>query len=474
MGIGANPDGPQEYSNSYISNFRITKGQALYTSAFTPSVIPITTTSQGATAGNVSILTCQSNRFIDNSTNNLTVNPVGGVSVVAFSPFAPTAPYTTTAVGGSGYFDGTGDYLSVANTGLFGSGDWTVEMWINAPVGQTDKPILECRNPATGSGSTTGFTLTLITSTEIRLYSGAELLKGTVNYINTWAHVAVSKKSGTTRLYLNGTSVASTASLGTMSDTTFLVAAGYYGSTSITAYGQFYMSGLRVLTGTGYDTSTITIPTSPPTAITNTSLLLNFTNAGITDATAKNDLETVGNAQISTTQSKWGGSSIYVDGTGDYLAGATRSSVYFNLTGDFTIETWAYFTTVATGFAGIVSWTDSSGFNGWELINNAGTVYFRFLTGSAGVGQVTASSAISANQWYYISVIRSGSTITLYINGSSVGSTTYSGSQTSESSFLKVGADRVGTSLMTGYLQDMRISKYVRPTTVPTAPFPRQ
>jgi hypothetical protein len=161
-----------------------------------------------------------------------------------------------------------------------------------------------------------------------------------------------------------------------------------------------------------------------------------------------------------------------LDGTGDYLAGATKSSVYFNLTGDFTIETWAYFTTVATGFAGIVSWADSSGFNGWELINNAGTVYFRFLTGSAGAGQVTASSAISANQWYYISVIRSGSTITLYINGSSVGSTTYSGSQTSESSFLKVGADRVGTSLMTGYLQDMRISKYVRPTTIPTAAFP--
>jgi hypothetical protein len=278
--------------------------------------------------------------------------------------------------------------------------------------------------------------------------------------------------SNNVTLYINGVAngtATSTATLNGTSGTCWVGASGdNISNTTINAY----ISGVRVVKGTAVYTSAFTPPTAPLTAITNTSLLLNFTNAGIYDATSKNDLETVGNAQISTTQSKWGGSSIYLDGTGDYLAGATKSSVYFNLTGDFTIETWAYFTTVATGFAGIVSWADSSGFNGWELINNAGTVYFRFLTGSAGAGQVTASSAISANQWYYISVIRSGSTITLYINGSSVGSTTYSGSQTSESSFLKVGADRVGTSLMTGYLQDMRISKYVRPTTIPTAAFP--
>ncbi len=52
------------YSNSYykgfISNLRVTKGQALYTSNFTPATEALTTTSQGATASNVKLLCCQS------------------------------------------------------------------------------------------------------------------------------------------------------------------------------------------------------------------------------------------------------------------------------------------------------------------------------------------------------------------------------------------------------------------------------
>jgi hypothetical protein len=44
----------------YMSNLRVVKGQALYTAAFTPSTVPLTTSSQGATPANVSLLTCQS------------------------------------------------------------------------------------------------------------------------------------------------------------------------------------------------------------------------------------------------------------------------------------------------------------------------------------------------------------------------------------------------------------------------------
>jgi hypothetical protein len=455
------------YSTGYISNFRYVVGSAIYTTN------PYTVPKNNLTAiSGTSLLTCQSNRFIDNSSNAFAITTSGSPSVVAFSPFAPTAAYTTAAVGGSGYFDGTGDYLSVANTGLFGSGDWTVEMWINAPVGQTDKPILECRNPAAGSGSTAGFTLTLITSTEIRLYSGSELLKGTVNYINTWAHVAVSKKSGTTRLYLNGTSVASTASLGTMSDTTFLVAAGYYGSTSITAYGQFYMSGLRVLTGTGYDTSTITIPTSPPTAITNTSLLLNYTNAGITDATAKNDLETVGNAQISTTQSKWGGSSMYFDGTGDYLN--FPSSQLFGLgTGDFTIEFWLYLNTVS----GTQNLCDFRNATATEV---AITLYMNLASPTLyvnGADRIIGGNLITG-QWYYIALTRSSASTRLFVNGTQSGATYPDTNNYLTPRPLRIGTTNDGAPQfpLNAYIQDFRITKgYARTITAsPTAPFPKQ
>ena len=47
--------------NGNVSNLRITKGQALYTSNFTSTTSPLTTTSQGATASNVKLLCCNTN-----------------------------------------------------------------------------------------------------------------------------------------------------------------------------------------------------------------------------------------------------------------------------------------------------------------------------------------------------------------------------------------------------------------------------
>tara|TARA_R100000654_G_scaffold5144_1_gene14798 strand:+ start:607 stop:1302 length:696 start_codon:yes stop_codon:yes gene_type:complete len=46
------------YADGLMSNFRFTKGQALYTSNFTKPSAPLTTTSQGATASNVKLLCC--------------------------------------------------------------------------------------------------------------------------------------------------------------------------------------------------------------------------------------------------------------------------------------------------------------------------------------------------------------------------------------------------------------------------------
>jgi len=102
-------------STGYISNVRITKGQALYTANFTPATTPLTTTSQSATAANVSLLTCQSSTFIDNSTNAFAITVNGNSIPATFAPFAATSTtgisYTTSVNGGSMYFDGTGDYL---------------------------------------------------------------------------------------------------------------------------------------------------------------------------------------------------------------------------------------------------------------------------------------------------------------------------------------------------------------------------
>ena len=115
--------------DGYISNARLVKGTAVYDPTLTSITVP---TAPLTAITNTSLLTCQSNRFRDASNNNFPITRNGDTSVVAFSPFAPTQSYSAAAVGGSGYFDGTGDYLSVAdNTAInIGTSDFQIGFWI--------------------------------------------------------------------------------------------------------------------------------------------------------------------------------------------------------------------------------------------------------------------------------------------------------------------------------------------------------
>ena len=116
----------------YISNFRLTKGQALYTANFTPSTSALTTTSQGATASNVSLLTCQSNasydnnRIVDfssNTTSNLNFTRTGTPTVSSFSPYGTNWSY---------YDDGASILGVPANSQYIpDTRDFTLECWIN-------------------------------------------------------------------------------------------------------------------------------------------------------------------------------------------------------------------------------------------------------------------------------------------------------------------------------------------------------
>ena len=458
-------DGTNQYwVTGYLSNVRYVVGTAVYSGA----TITVPTTPLTAISG-TQVLTCQSNRFIDSSSNAFAVTVNGNPSVQAFSPFNPTASWSAATYGGSGYFDGSGDYLTApANSAFaFGTGDMTFEAWAYyAGTQGTFSYVTDLR--VSGSESTSRFYVYLSGTT---LYLGF----GSTDDINVatgiskdqWLHIAVVRSgsgSNNVAVFVNGTRTHQRTDTSNFSTNAIPKIGARYGNTD---FITGYIGSYRIVKGTAvYDPSqsTITVPTAPLTAITNTSLLLNFTNAGIYDATSKNDLETVGNAQISTAQSKWGGSSMAFDGTGDYLL--APSSQYIAFPGDFTFECWLY-RTASTGEGTLFYNTTSGGIN-----------IFMDVSGTWGIGRSGVAvdnnfgSTPSANTWNHIAVSRSGSTIKAFVNGTQV----FSGTNTQSyvAGPFQVGLSAYGT--ITGYIQDLRITKgYARYTTnftAPTAAFP--
>jgi hypothetical protein len=240
-----------------------------------------------------------------------------------------------------------------------------------------------------------------------------------------------------------------------------------------------YISNVRIVKGTAVYTSAFTPPTSPVTAITNTSLLLNFTNAGIYDAAVQNDLVTVGNAQVSTAVAKFGSSSMYFDGSGDYLT-APDNPIFTLGAGNWTIESWVY-TGVSSGNQAIIGQCSSSG-----GANTGSFVLYASISGypriMVGVGSnwqwAQSSTLLPLNQWVHLAGVRNGATVTIYVNGVSSGTYSISTNTINDSAF-SVAVGRTGEfngEYLNGYIEDLRITKgYARYTsafTPPTAPFP--
>ncbi len=448
--------------NGYISNFRINKGTALYTSAFTPANSALTAVS-GTT-----LLTCQSNRFIDNSSNGYSLTRNGNIAIQAFSPFAPTAAYSAANVGGSVYLDGTGDYLQ-ATSGVstqFDTGSaFTVECWVYQLSYASDGNIFGVGGSTADWNATTGIYINWYTysgnlywQTSLGNGQAVSLITATLPGINQWHHFAVGFNGTTTRMWINGTSVGTSTQGYTRPSGTNRWQVGSTGAGASILNG--YISGLRYVKGTdvyGVGNSSITVPTAPPTNIANTALLLNSTNAGIFDQTAKNILETVGDAKVSTAQYKYGTASMYFDGTGDRVHTGPSNPLIALGTGNFTVECWV--NKLDTNHRGI-----------WQISSTAGGLQASTsnlaLGYQTGVWQIyrngnseSASYSITPNTWYHTAVVRNSGTTKLYVNGTEVISVADTNNYTG--TYMVIGGYYDTNYLHNGYIDDLRITKVI-------------
>jgi hypothetical protein len=451
------------YFTGYISNLRVLKGQALYTTTFTPSTTPLTA------IANTQLLTCQSNSFKDSSNNALALTVFQNLAKVErFNPFGTNAiAYSSNTDTGSTYFNGSSDYLSLTKAGGLGSGNFTLEWWMYAPADSSGF-IFNSRSSGIG-GDGVDITTTLgVTTSSVVIFSGITLPR------EQWIHVAYVRSSSVITRYVNGVAVGTPISVGNdFSGTGFYIGGSIAGNVG---YFKGYISNFRHTTTAVY-TSAFTPPTIPLTAIENTSLLLLSKNAGIYDATEQNNIQTVGDAKVRTNIYKYGTGSIYLDGTGDYLSVLHTNGIDLS-SGDFTIESWVYWNSYASN-AGIIykGPVGDSGYGSYLFYQSGQSLYFYASSnGSAWdrVSNLQIAATPSLGVWHHIAVTRSGNVYRTFFNGTLVESTTVSGNLLSDSSSLNIG--RYNPSVFDGYIDDLRITKgYARYTanfTPPTAKLP--
>jgi hypothetical protein len=180
-----------------------------------------------------------------------------------------------------------------------------------------------------------------------------------------------------------------------------------------------------------------------------------------------------GSPNHATAQKKFGASSIYFAG-GEVL----EASLNLGGTADFTLETWVYFTGSVTNVCFIgQDWASNDGSCSNVLATNASGYWYS--THLNGYWTITAGSGPSLNTWHHVALVRSGDTVTLYVNGNSVGSGTASGSDGSVGG-LQFGGnlnhrDNAVRSSFSGYLDEIRldngIARYQGNFTSPTGTY---
>ena len=386
--------------------------------------------------------------------------------------------------GSSALFDGTSDYLEVNpyTDNDFGTTDFTIEGWVrfNSTTGVQvfyDKRV---------SGGATGILL-YYNGGFIYHGNGSTRISGGTATAGVWYHWAVSRSSGSTKMFIDGTQVGTTYSDSQLYST----ANSYFIGANRDSVGANGFNGwfdeFRISNTARY-TANFTPPTQPFVNDANTLLLLHMDG---TDAAthfeddngvgrAKVGVMNVGSVTVETDQSKFGGASAKFTNTVHYLE--TRHEQVTLGSGDFTVECWAYFISentrssgssrnclinsrrpdgIATGAWGFYWDAANSNKLIWEQVDGSGTTI------------QSSNNAISTGSWLHLAAVRSGTTITLYVNGTSVGSGTAS-TNYDPNWDIYIGWWGSGFNSINGYIDDLRVSSSARYTanfTPATTPF---
>ena len=360
--------------------------------------------------------------------------------------------------GSSGYFDGSHDQLSFAESSdfAFGSGDFTCEVWINPDSWADYRTIVDTR--AAGVNSNTGWILGQRANGKVYVYTNSNFLleSNSKPAIGQWTHVAFIRTAGQMQLYINGVRESTQNTEKNYTDNHCIIASESYDNNSASFDWTGYLSDLRFYKGVAKYTSNFSLPTP----IDLGDLSGNSNDASNSGTTFQNTIK------------KFYDGATYFDGSSYLSVPSTNGSLDIG-DGDFTIEMWFYDaspTSVADYTSLLASQNYGDGGDGGLAFNiyiNTNHTGIQIFDDNGGTGNFTARVSTSGNfsrgQWAHFAWSRAGSSNTVYVNGSQVASFTAT-TNYAEHGFY-VGANNYTQSSGApqyphqGYIQDLKIYK---------------
>lgn len=198
----------------------------------------------------------------------------------------------------------------------------------------------------------------------------------------------------------------------------------------------------------------------------------NNATAALDRSPSPKTLTFLGNAKLTTAQSKFGGASLDCDGTASCRVQASSSADLEPGSGDFTVECFVR-PTATPSVAGFIAFRpNASGYPNWSLSfrpANKVEAYFSRNNPATLPTVTTSVTALSLSAWTHIALVKQGTGIKLFIGGALDTSWTVADHPpTGLSTVTNIGSD--GTYPLTGQIDDFRVSKYARYTAAFTPP----
>ena len=179
---------------------------------------------------------------------------------------------------------------------------------------------------------------------------------------------------------------------------------------------------------------------------------------------SKHTITAGGDVTHSNTQSKFSGGSIYFDSDGDYLSIPDSADWDFG-NGDFTIDFWLGSPTDTGLWAEVIGQGWTSGSDSWVIgidWQNNNKMRLAYTTNGSTDIYGAYTSVISTSGWTHYAFVRSGTTLTNYVNGVADGTHTI-GTSTIYSSnkplYIGQRQTSVGSFDYVGYMDEVRITK---------------